>query len=105
MTEEIPQWAKERTCGLINNELPHFTYAPKDISSVPSLRAFARYIAAHEEEPVDPDREEALALVLGEPLGRTDNQIAAIKNGQAGECRVALALAAIKRGRELERGG
>ncbi len=104
MSDDIPQWAKERACELIDNEHPSWwKYTP--VATSPDLRAFARYIAAHEEEPVDPDREEALALVLGEPLGRTDNQIAAIKNGQAGECRVALALAAIKRGRELERGG
>jgi hypothetical protein len=55
MSDEIPQWAKERACELANaiHEYPRFTVDHLD-RDWPSLQAFARYIAAHEEPPVDP---------------------------------------------------
>lgn len=63
----------------------------------------AKLIATHESPPVDPLREEAIALVLAEAVTRTDNQIHAIKAGIAGEGKIELALTALRRGMELER--
>lgn len=95
MTDEIPQWAKERVCELVNNEHPGWEYTPNEVSISPALRAFARYIAAHEEEPVDPDREEANRIAR--------RVVRSAKSKHSELIAVQAALAAIKRGRELER--
>ena len=52
---EIPQWALEKAHGLLKVECgltPHFERYTR--SSEP-VTAFARYIAQHEQPPVDPD--------------------------------------------------
>lgn len=57
MSDDIPQWAKERACELANEakEMPGY-WNPEDVVGCNSpLTAFARYIAKHEEPPVDPD--------------------------------------------------
>ena len=48
MSDEIPQWARDRACELANKEPWR-----------PAIAAFARYIAQHEQPPVDPDLETA----------------------------------------------
>lgn len=58
MSGPIPQWAKERACELANAEslsVAGRIWGMTDTAVV----AFARYIAAHEEPPVDPLVEEA----------------------------------------------
>lgn len=56
MTEEIPQWAKERACELANAAWGRGNRFDTDsVDFWPSIRAFARYIAQHEQPPVDPD--------------------------------------------------
>ena len=57
MNDDIPQWAKERACELANEakEMPGY-WNPEDVVGCKSpLTALARYIAKHEEPPVDPD--------------------------------------------------
>ena len=78
MSEEIPQWAKAMAVQLMGED-------------VDSLVALARYIAAHEQPPVDPDviavREIAAALCRngGMSLGGE------LKPGSAAETAAAIA--------------
>ena len=90
MTTEIPTWAAQRACDLAQQE-----------GNLNYLAAFARYIAEHEQEPVDPLHKEAIELVIAEEVDRTGNQIEAIRSGMAGQTKVALALAALRRGIEI----
>lgn len=96
-TQDIPEWAMERARELTESECASF----------PRLfRAFARYIADHEKAPADPDLLEARQIEyeickaqdMFDPeqalRGEWDD-----KEGLQGVLR------AIKRGRELERGG
>lgn len=59
MSDEIPKWAKERAAALANGsrsaERPSRENLPSDCDAFPDMHAFARYIAAHEQSPVDPD--------------------------------------------------
>lgn len=52
MTEEIPQWAIKRVYELMDAE-----YGKGNWQAAPPANpnAFARYIAKHEQPPVDPD--------------------------------------------------
>lgn len=59
MSADIPQWAKERATKMCNAEVRSDGYSgTRRVDDYwrrfPSFRAFARYIAAHEEPPVDP---------------------------------------------------
>lgn len=56
MADDIPQWALERACELFNaTPEQDWAWTPKDANDPRSgLPQFARYIAAHEEAPVDP---------------------------------------------------
>lgn len=55
MSDEIPQWAKERACELANAEQSYELWKVRDIDSkmYPVMTTLARYIAQHEEPPVD----------------------------------------------------
>ena len=56
MSDDIPHWAKERACELANKESGRHSWFPADCNQgYTSLTALARYIAKHEEPPVDPD--------------------------------------------------
>lgn len=56
MTEEIPQWAKERACELVNAECGKDDFwEPDDADDIATVRSLARYIAKHEQLSVDPD--------------------------------------------------
>ena len=56
MNDDIPQWAKKRACELANDECGRHAWFPADCNQgYTSLTALARYIAKHEEPPVDPD--------------------------------------------------
>jgi hypothetical protein len=61
MTDDIPQWAKERACALVN-AIDDGAFTPVDCEFSPLL-AFARYIAEHEAPPVDPLLIEARKLL------------------------------------------
>ena len=66
MSEDIPQWAKDRARELVPIE-PRLMITMADVAD-----AFARYIAAHEQPPVDPDVLEARQLIA-DVYGRTRN--------------------------------
>lgn len=104
MAEDIPKWAKQRMVELWDAE-PASTHDIRD--------AFARYIASHEEPPVDPLLIEARGLALAACIEADDRYSEArwkIKI-HAGECDgdpksgVKLALVALKRGMEIAREG
>lgn len=81
MADDIPQWAIERLTNLCGQE---------DWEKVPVLfTAFARYIAEHEQAPVDPLVPEAERMVAQHWKGEIGN----------------FALAALKRGIELAESG
>lgn len=99
MVENVPEWARERAAVLMR--------ADRGDSRLwwAYQTAFARYIAAHEEPPVDPLRKEAKRLVLADGTARTARQTDAIKSGNAGHDKIELALAALRRGMELATSG
>lgn len=53
MTDDIPQWAKWRACELASDPDDE-PWSPNHLEMSGLGRAFARYIAAHEEPPADP---------------------------------------------------
>lgn len=79
---EIPQWAKERVCALaaaaVDLTLPagrNETWRANEVDDWACLRAFARYIAEHEQPPVDPVKAAADAVVDAEfPNASIDNE-------------------------------
>ena len=101
MTKEIPEWAKKRACDLVNTcrDVHSSKYHPgmASPSRFPTLFAFAKYIAEHEEPPVDPLLVEARELCA---------QFSHYKKGYiSGACdahiEVRIALMALKRGIEM----
>ena len=71
MSNDIPQWAKERACELANEEEKQPEYWMADeVKNVAVLVAFARYIAKHEEPPVDPDLIKAREICARVCLGQ-----------------------------------
>lgn len=76
MSNDIPQWAKERACELANDECGRHAWFPDDCNQgYTTLTALARYIAKHEDPPVDPDlitAREICARVAGEVAAFTD---------------------------------
>lgn len=63
MTDEIPQWALERAAELANKEMGEDYLSPTSIAGTYVGTALARYIAQHEEPPVDPLLIEAREIV------------------------------------------
>lgn len=113
---DIPKWALEKALAAANDVHPHYPACPNwtageimdDTGGVYRyqliVRAFARYIAEHEEEPVDPDWE--IAGDMCQALFRTgrkpwDQRRDAEDNLSSSQDWVYVA---IKRGRTLERG-
>lgn len=104
---DIPRWAAKRAAELINElSSPKFAWSSPDIGRLLSDRdaakeasnAFARYIAEHEDEPVDP--------VLIEARNAADSIMPSMEyaSGVYDDSQVMrIALAALKRGMELER--
>lgn len=55
--EELPEWALQRVCDLTNVDGSHYAvgqFTVKNCQGYSIGKAFAAYIAAHEEPPVDP---------------------------------------------------
>lgn len=97
---DIPEWASERAQALAKDETLHEGYTR-------THRAFARYIAEHEEPPVDPllleAREIAAVAVEGAP-GRFTFPPKSYREGERDdEPGVKAIIAALKRGMELAR--
>lgn len=59
MTDETPQWALERAAELARELSDTGTYSTACVNATCIGRAFARYIAKHEEKPIDPLLKEA----------------------------------------------
>lgn len=56
MSDDIPHWAKKRACELANGEGGSAVcWRPSHVGEFALLTALARYIAEHEDTPVDPD--------------------------------------------------
>lgn len=92
MSDDIPTWAKERAAALIDKWVGEPVSSSEYIRCRIVLEAFARYIAAHEEAPVDPLLNEAREIVRASYPEMDPNY-----TGR----RVTVALAALKRGMEL----
>ncbi len=87
---DIPEWAMERAFALANADVVPTT----DLSTwTAAITAFAAYIAAHEEPPVDPLLIEAREILRHYGYERT------------GTAEEGLALAGIRRGIELAKAG
>lgn len=69
MSERAPHWAYARACELTGFAVP--TDYVRKATYGPALESFARYIADHEEAPVDPLYEALKAVV---ELGRYDTR-------------------------------
>lgn len=93
MSEEIPQWARERANALTRLEGPMSGRGT----------AFARYIAQHEQPPVDPDViavRDILATYI-EEMGGDAWQPMRMRDGRYdGELEFAAALAAYRKHKE-----
>ncbi len=89
MTDEIPQWAKERANLLGSRGVL--------VSSFPMRDAFARYISEHEQPPVDPLLIEARAILSSESWRGID--LSGGRYDQSAE--MTQVLAALRRGIEI----
>ena len=82
MSEDIPHWAKVRAYNLAYGDQERFD-TPSAWMVTRTARAFARYIAQHEPEPVDPDLELAREAVAAEWSAQgCDSEAAATLQGQ-----------------------
>lgn len=104
---DIPAWAFKRAAELSKDEEPRIHWAGDKAAVYASMGAFARYIAEHEQPPVDPLLVEAREIVAkyyddeGQP-----NHAQAIRAGNWNETGlVKSALAALRRGIELAKEG
>jgi len=92
----VPEWALKRVQELsapLSND-PDFEINER----FPTVIAFARYIAEHEEEPVDP-HSGALGLACGEVADAVFYHMSDVQH------RSKLALALLARSEEIRRGG
>ena len=103
MSNDIPQWAKERACELANDECGRHAWFPDDCNQgYTTLTALARYIAKHEDPPVDPDLITAREICarVAEELGGGQNQVVNYRDGTYDtDPEVQFALTALKEAR------
>lgn len=107
MTDDIPQWAKEKACELANREsdIPGF-WDSDDVATVGTLRALARLIHETQPEPVDPLVIEAREIAAQWFDTEGDHSHAkVVRNGEMDSGVVHTALAGLRRGIELAREG
>lgn len=103
MPDPIPLWLKEAACAECNKERPGF-WRPYDFGKYQTLISIARLCWERgDAEPVDKLEMEARKLAAADGIVRTKNQTEAIMEGRAGQEKVAIALAALKRGMEMAR--
>lgn len=53
--DNTPDWAYERAAELMNEVAKTRSFAVENVKDLLSVKAFAKYIAEHEEPPVDRD--------------------------------------------------
>lgn len=107
MTDEIPQWALERAAELANKEMGEDYLSPTSIAGTYVGTALARYIAQHEEPPVDPLLIEAREIVARheDSLG-FDEDAKSTRAGDVDSCEsVQFTLTGLRRGIELGKAG
>jgi hypothetical protein len=104
MADEIPQWAALRAFNLSNLAGAGWTTI-RDMLEGYTGRAFARYIAEHEEPPVDPVLTEAreIASATCTKSGNTHEAELCLSGGWDAEPLVSTAYTALRRGMELAR--
>ena len=104
MTKEIPKWAKQRACDLVNacRGVHSSKYYPPmaNASTSPTLHVLARYIAKHEEPTVDPLLVEARE-VCAQCARFSHYKEGYISGAFDDDSAVQVALAALKRGIEM----
>ena len=94
MSEDIPEWAFDRVDSICGDNMGGIMNR-----SFSSVKAFARYIAEHEQPPVDPDLLLAREVASRQYESETVDQL--IRDGLGDELiGVMAALAAIKVTRE-----
>lgn len=98
-----PDGLKERIEALVRDLADHDRFVEIGSALWP-LIVEARMLKPLLPEPVDPDEALARQMVIDEDIERTGKQRQAIADGNAGQRKVALVLAAIRRGRALEKG-
>lgn len=107
MTDEIPQWALERAAELANKEAGVAGFTAAYMTEADLGRAFASYIAQHEEPPVDPLLIEAREIVARheDSLG-FDEDAKSTRAGDVDSCEsVQFTLTGLRRGIELGKAG
>ena len=112
MSDEIPQWALERAAELANKEggevgAASDAYTPDELACTYIGRTFARYIAQHEEPPVDPLLIEAREMAAKYyERARMPDTAGLCRNGERDDwLHVELALEGLRRGIELGKAG
>lgn len=107
MSDEIPQWARERAAELANKESDDACFTAAYVAAAYLGEAFARYIAQHEEPPVDPLLIEAREIVARheDSLG-FDEDAKSTRAGDVDSCEsVQFTLTGLRRGIELGKAG
>jgi hypothetical protein len=101
MSDEIPQWAKERACELSGASV--WIPADVDLNNNSALTALARYIAAHEEPPVDPLLIEARKLAGDIAMERGANRdvVDHYETAKATDPEISRVIRVLRRGIEL----
>lgn len=105
MIEQLPPyWAYVRSCELSGRSGIEERLYDTDCAFTEQTLAFARYIAEHEEAPVDPIVLEARNLVecTVHWSPQTDRDLQSGKNDDSTEMKIAIA--AIRRGIEIGKG-
>lgn len=101
---DIPKWAIERACDLINDQTTSRPYSLKADVRTPSVVAMARYISQHEEPPVDPDLLTAREILAKEYKGEGwvshADQAAILKGDRDNTFIIRAVVAGIKAGKE-----
>lgn len=110
MSDDIPQWAKERAAELANAEPTKpdcFKWTPDNIGPGGLASAFARYIAEREEDPLLIEAREIVARSDHDPWPDSPwhmNQAALVCEGKSDNSLVVrAALNGLRRGIELGR--
>ena len=105
MADDIPQWARERACELMDEYAPNHAWAARYNAPVRVIESFARYISQHEQPPVDPLLIEARGIVKATLTPKNHTGCSCREDIDAGKWdngqKVRASLAALKRGMEL----